>query len=134
LGPALASKFPEIKHTTRYNNTSFLFTANENKAIVQGAFVDSTFLDMFDFPLKEGDIRTALSHIDNIVITESFAKRMFGETNVVGKALKIDSTDYAIVTGVLKDLPKNTRFQFNYLLPWTYLQKIGASDENWGNN
>src|SRR5690606_30111990 len=60
LGPALASKFPEIKHTTRYNNTSFLFTANENKAIVQGAFVDSTFLDMFDFPLKEGDIRTAL--------------------------------------------------------------------------
>jgi hypothetical protein len=52
----------------------------------------------------------------------------------MGKIVKIDSVDNLTVTGVMKDLPNNTDFQFDYLLPWSYMSKIGWNDSNWQNN
>jgi ABC-type antimicrobial peptide transport system permease subunit len=59
---------------------------------------------------------------------------LFGNENAMGKIIKIDSTDYFTVSGVLKSLPNNTSFDFEYLLPWAYMKKIGQDDEYWGNN
>jgi putative ABC transport system permease protein len=52
----------------------------------------------------------------------------------MGKVLKLDNKDNFQVTGLLKDLPNNTRFKFEYLLPWSYLRYVGEDDANWGNN
>ncbi len=52
----------------------------------------------------------------------------------MGKMVRIDSTDNFTVTGVMKDLPNNTSFDFEYLLPWSYMKKIGWNDSYWGNN
>lgn len=134
LGPALVSDYPEVEQVARYSGTGFLFSVNETQANAGGAFVDSTFLTLFDFPLVAGNPMTALSHANDIIITEAFAMRLFGKTDVLGQQVRIDSADYAMVSGVLKNLPTNTRFRFDFLLPWTYMERLGRSDDGWGNN
>jgi ABC-type antimicrobial peptide transport system, permease component len=134
LGPTLVADYPEVAQATRYSRTGFLFTVEETQANAGGAFVDSTFLSLFDFPLVAGNPKIALSHANGIVLTESLAMRLFGKTDVLGQQVRIDSADYAMVSGVLKNLPTNTRFRFDYLLPWTYMERLGRSDDLWGNN
>jgi len=99
-----------------------------------GTVVDPDFLHMFSFPLLEGNIETVLEDVNAVVITESFAKRLFGNESAVGQIVKIDNTDSFTVTGVLKDLPDNTGFNFEFLVPWAYIHQKGWDDIHWGNN
>jgi ABC-type antimicrobial peptide transport system permease subunit len=70
----------------------------------------------------------------SIVLTETLAKKLFANEDAMGKVIKIDNKENFIVTGILKDLPPNTRFEFEYLVPWAYKRSVGDDDENWGNN
>ena len=88
---------------------------------------------MFSFPFKEGNPKTALDNVYSIVITEKMAKKMFGSEDPMNKQIKIDSNNFT-VTGILKDLPTNTRFTFEYLLPWKIMKKLNLDDDFWGNN
>src|SRR5690606_10749779 len=136
LAPALKNEFPEIANTSRYSQFgSMLMTVGNKKLTASGAFVDSAFLRMFSFPLLAGDARRALVRPTDIVITEALATRLFGKEEALGKTIRIDTLDVATVSGVLKDLPGNTRFRgVEYFMPWTYMEKLGASDDYWGNN
>ena len=135
LAPALKQEFPEVEDAARMmDGLNFLFTINDTKLNVNGSFTDSGFLHMFSFPLISGNPNTALSSVNQIVITEKLSKKLFGKENAMGKVIKIDSTDLFTVSGVLKDLPNNTQFTFEYLLPWSYMKKICWDDNSWGNN
>ncbi|HEX4850713.1 MAG TPA: ABC transporter permease, partial [Puia sp.] len=101
---------------------------------MRGAFVDSGFLSMFSFPLLEGNSKNCLKNNYSIVITQQLAKKLFGIEEPLGKIIKIDSSDHFTVTGVLKDLPINTTFDFEYLIPWTYMTKLGWDDQEWEKN
>jgi ABC-type antimicrobial peptide transport system permease subunit len=68
------------------------------------------------------------------VITETLARKLFDGADAMGKMIKLDNKDNFMVTGILKDLPNNSLFKFEYLLPWSYLRENGNDDENWGNN
>ena len=74
----------------------------------------------------------ALNSPRSIVITESFAKKLFKNEEALGKIIKVDSNAYFRVTGVLKDLPINTEFNFEYLLPWSYMKEIGWENSELG--
>lgn len=134
LAPTLKKDYPEVEDAVRYNNITFLVTAGEKKMNTRGAFADSGFLKMFSFPLLKGNADKALAGIYPIVLTEKFAKALFGNEDAMGKIVRIDSANNCTVTGVLKDLPNNTQFKFDYLLPWSYMHKLGWDDESWGNN
>ncbi|MBS1620943.1 MAG: ABC transporter permease [Bacteroidetes bacterium] len=134
LATTLKNDYPEVEDAVRYNNVTFLLTQGEKHLNVQGAFADSGFLNVFDFPLKEGVSKQCLGSVYNIVLTEKLAKKFFGNENAIGKTVRIDSVHNCTVTAVLKDLPPNTQFNFEYLLPWSYMDKIGWSDSSWGNN
>jgi putative ABC transport system permease protein len=138
LGPALQQGYPEVEGTARINNISrFLFTVNGKSFTgIEGAFTDPSFLQLFSFPLQEGSAPEQLKNVYSITITQKLATQLFGKENAIGKVIKIDSNDHFTVTGVLKDLPSNTRFGFDYLLPWAYLKKLGAgySNESWLSN
>ena len=92
----------------------------------RGNFTDSGFLNMFSFPALEGNPNGALVSINDIVITESFAKKLFGKESALGKQIRIDSVNLVTVRAVLKDLPDNSQFQFEYLLPWGLSGKTGV--------
>ena len=134
MAPTLKSDYPEVEEAVRYRNVTFLVTVGEKKLNQRGSFADSNFLKVISLPLLKGDPQTALNSGHSIVLTQQFAKALFGNEDAMGKTVRIDSTHNCTVTGVLKDLPNNTRFEFAYILPWVYLEKIGWSDDSWGNN
>ncbi|WP_336517747.1 ABC transporter permease [Pollutibacter soli] len=135
LVPAMKQDFPEVENATRFAPvSSFLFTANEKKLNgVEGAFVDPSFLKMFSFPLEEG-VQDFAENVYSIVITESLAHRLFGSEHVINKSIQIDSTDHFKITGILKNLPSNSKFDFEYLLPFPYLKKLGWNNDSWLSN
>ncbi|HEY4061703.1 MAG TPA: ABC transporter permease [Puia sp.] len=135
LASALQRDLPEVEHTVRVNwSSNLLFSVGEKRLTVVGNMVDSVFLQVFTFPLLRGDARTVLNDNHAIVITESLAKTLFGRGEAMGQIIKIDNKDNFTVTGILKDLPEDSRFNFRYLLPWSYMRKRGEDDVNWGNN
>lgn len=134
LAPELKKNFPEVEEAVRFNNVTFLVTGNNKHLNVTGAFADSEFLSMFDFPPLQGNIAGALQASHDIVITHNLAKKLFGQESAIGKTIRIDSTDNFIVSAVLQDLPGNTQFSFEYLLPWNYRNQLEWNDDNWTNN
>ena len=135
LGPALKEGVPGIKQTARIGwNTLSLISYKEKAIRGSGTAADPAFLTMFTFPLLKGNTSTALSGINNIVITESFAKKVFGNEDPMGKTITYDNKEPFTVTGVLKDIPNNTSFQFEYLIPWAYAVKIHEDYPWWGSN
>lgn len=135
LAPLLEKDYPQVESAVRINWVSlFVLHAGSQQYQVPGYLTDSGFLSMFDFPLVKGDPKTALEQENSIVLTEKLARQLFGNTDVIGHTVRIDTADYFTVTGVLKDLPYNTTFNFNYLLPWSYMKKVGWEDSLWANN
>ncbi len=136
MAPTLKSDYPEVEDAVRVNTHSanYLFTVGDKKLIEKGYIVDSGFLNMFGFPMLYGNTSKALGGIYNIVLTEKLAKTLFGNENAMGKVIRIDSNDVFTVSGVMKDLPNTTSFQFDYLLPFSYLRTINQDDDVWDNN
>jgi len=135
LARTLEHDFPEVEKAVRVNwPSNLLFTVGEKRIMVQGNMVDSSFLDMFSFPMISGNPHTALNDMHSVIVTEKLSGKLFGNENPIGKLVKIDNKETFRVTGLIKDPPGNTRFQFEYLLPWSYLHHIGEDDQNWGNN
>jgi ABC-type antimicrobial peptide transport system permease subunit len=134
MSKTLKQDYSAVEQSCRTTSANFLFTLGDKHLNLEGNFTDPDFLTMFSFPLVAGNPKTALNTINAIVITQKLAKKLFGEQDAMGKVVRIDSVDHFTVTGVMKDLPNNTRFDFEYLMPWSYLKKTGGDDEYWGNN
>jgi len=135
MAKTLKQEYPGVEDVARTTSANFLFTVGDKHLNVPGYFTDPGFLTMFSFPLLKGNSKTALNTISSIVITEQLSKKLFGNENAIGKTVRIDSVDNFTVTAVMKALPNNTRFNFEYLIPWSYLIKTEHEDEkNWGNN
>ncbi len=133
LAGTLKQEYPEVEDAVRIGEAPFLFTVGNKHLNMAGYFTDPGFFNLFSFPLLEGNTK-ALNGRYNIVLTQKAAIKLFGNEDAMGKTVKIDSTDIFTVSGVLKDLPNNTGFDFEYLLPWSYMTKIGYDDHIWGNN
>ena len=135
LARTVEKDLPEVERAVRVNwPRQFLFSVGDKRLTVGGNMVDTGFLQMFSFPLLKGNAQTALNNGTSIVLTEKLAERIFGDEEAMGKVIKVDNKDYFTVTGILKDLPENTRFKFEYLLPWQYVIQRNEDDSVWGNN
>lgn len=118
LAPDLKARMPAVKNMVRLSFPSSNVFAYENKKFEEkkGFYADSTFLEVFSFPLIAGDKQSALNHPDAVLITEALAKKYFGNTDPIGKTLKKNDKDLVTVTGVLVDVPSNSHLQFDYIL------------------
>ena len=135
LAPTLKASYPQVEDVTRMNGTGpIVLSANGKQLEVRGAMVDSGFLNIFSYPLLRGTPDQVLNAPRSIVLTESFAKKLFADGDAMGKVIRVDSNSNFTVTGILKDLPNNTEFQFDYLLPWSYMKEIGWENSRWDYN
>ena len=125
LAPELKTTYPEVEDASRFRTVYFLVIKDQARYNLEGAFADSGFLSILDFPLLEGDARTALNGPRDIVLTQHVAKNLFGNEDPMGKTVLIDSNRQFRVTAVLKDLPPNTEFTFQYLIPWSHVDELG---------
>jgi ABC-type antimicrobial peptide transport system permease subunit len=132
LGPALKKEFPEVTAATRVAITYKLMQYGDQLLQAEGFYTDPAFLDMFTFPLTEGST-TALADPSAILLTEKMAHKLFGNENPMNKTIVIENKDPLTVKGILKDIPANSRFRFDYLLPWEYGKLAGLDNDRWNN-
>ncbi len=115
----LKANYPEVEHITRLDwGDNHSLVTGEKKISKQGHFADPDFLKMFSFPLVKGNADKVLKDPYSIVLNESLANTLFGKTDPIGKVIKIDNQYDVKVTGVLKDVPKNSSLQFDFLMPY----------------
>lgn len=131
MAKALKTDYPEVKNTARvYWSTDRLFDYGNRSVKAKGNDVDKPFLSMFSFPMLEGSPEHALDDMHDIVLTKELASRIFGTADPMGKIVKINNNEPYKVTGILQDLPGNTQFDFEYLVP--LVDNRYGDDNSWG--
>ena len=133
IGKEIKNAFPEVVDYTRFYRTEALVkygdkTFKETNIL----FAQSSFFNIFSFPLVVGKPDTALLAINHAVITEETARKYFGDENPIGKMITIDgATDFEI-TGIVKSIPGNSHFKFDILLSYENLIKNSRYwDNSW---
>ena len=114
VGPQLQRTFPAITAFTRTAKYGSIL-AVDDKLFNEPDFLfaDSAFFRIFTFPLIKGDPATALNAPYTMVITESTAKKYFGNNDPIGKTVKINNGRNYTITGIAKDAPENSQIRFN---------------------
>ena len=137
LGPALKAEIPEIIDATRVVWTRGLLFKYEDHTFFEdsGRAVDPSFLKMFTYPLVKGDKNTALDSPFSVVLSEDLAEKYFGENEPIGKVITLNNQYEFTVTGVLENIPHNTELQFDFLVPYEILKRMGQTqEEDFGSN
>ena len=132
MAPVLKNDVPEIDKVSRISwGEDYILAANNKSLKAHGNLVDPDFMPMFSYQLLQGDAKTDLKDPYSIVITERLAKSIFGNDHVIGKVIKVDNDENYKVTGVLKNLPNNTQFNFDYLMSYEHKSMKGYIDSDW---
>ena len=120
LADLMQQEYPEIQAFTRVQNAGqILFRIEDNNFYVDNMyFADSTMFKIFTHEFIQGDPATALVEPRSLVLTESTAKRLFGNRNPLNELVKTDQNTFT-VKGVIKDLPDNVHLTFNGLISYT---------------
>lgn len=137
LGPALENEIPGITRTVRMNwGDKILFTIGDKNLYQTGRYVDSGFLEMFSVDFIKGDSNSALSELNNIVLNESSAQKLFGSTDIIGETIRLDNNENYTVSGVVKDFPKNSNYNFDWLINFEKYKKQKGNEwlDTWNNN
>ena len=133
--PALKDQFPEVEEVARITEWDpLLLTVDDNSFYEEATFTEPGFFKMFSFEAIEGDPVQALADPESIVLTESVAKKLFGEESAMGKMVMLGKETNLEVNAIIKDLPENTDFPFTVFCSFKKLDQMGWVDDFWGNN
>ena len=140
MASTLNAEFPEITKATHiYGFEKYSFNNGEKKIYLPKIFMaDSSFLQVFDFPLVHGDRATALTEPTSLLLTEESAAKIFGKENPIGKTIVHYGGDTVTfkVTGILKNIPKNSHLQFDGIASFKNIEDpewINGWGGNWVN-
>ena len=135
LAEALAKDMPEVEEAVTTSPTYWLAeskvnTGNNPGIKAGGKFVGKDFLKLFSYPLIAGNAAQALDGKNNILISESLAKKLFHTTDVIGKEMawtnsEIKGDNHVLISGVFKDLSTNSSDHFDFLITLDVLNKDG---------
>lgn len=132
---AIEKDIPEVERAVRTDRASnLLFTVGDKKVMKSGILVDTGFFQLFTFPMIKGNPYTALNDLHAVILTEKTAKGLFGEEDAMGKIIKIDNRESFTVSGIIKDIPENSRFKADFLLPYSALKYRETVDYGWSDN
>lgn len=135
LGPAIKQEIPGIKHTVRTDwGTSLLFAVGDKTLYQDGFYADPEIIDLFSMEFVEGDRKTALDKPNNILLSVTGAEVLFGNQPAVGKTVRINDNEVYTVTGVTKDLPSNSNYQFKWIIPFKKYEIGKEWLTHWGSN
>ncbi len=140
LGPAIKSEIPGILNETDYASLPEAFKPflkyKENGFEESFALTDPHFFEVFNFKFIEGNPHTAFDEPNSIIMTERTAKKYFGNSDALGKSLELNFVGIKKiikVTGVIENIPHNTHFQRELILPLDFITQFGANWDEWYN-
>ncbi|KYG73083.1 ABC transporter permease [Roseivirga echinicomitans] len=140
VGPMAVEDFPEVEDFAMARHIGRFLFKNEDKAFNEDRvyFANPGWLNVFDWGMIQGDKASALNEVAKIVITESVAKKYFGDEDPMGKILTAVPGGAEIpmqVTGVIKDVPENAHLKFDILISYqTGVQYLEWDYNNWNGN
>ncbi len=130
LAPTLKERHPEVEEYTRYWQYPALVESNEVKDMDEKIhLVDPGFFRMFSFPLVSGNFDESLLTRSTIILTESAALKYFGDKNPIGKTLTLNKELELYVSGIIKDPPKNSIFDFTMLASILHVDEYRLNDD-----
>ncbi|MCW3109886.1 MAG: cell division protein FtsX [Segetibacter sp.] len=117
LGPVLAKEYSQIEKTVRIMDDGKILVKKGTETLLEpnSCFADSTLFDVFTLPMIAGDPKTALTQPNSLVIAENTARKYFNSIDVIGKTLLLNNTTNYKITGVIKDMPVQSHFHFNFI-------------------
>ncbi|MFK8007622.1 MAG: ABC transporter permease [Saprospiraceae bacterium] len=118
VGPALRSDFPEVEAIVRFRNYGSSLVKRGNQSFNESNIIycDSTLFDVFSLQMINGNSQEALVAPSSVIINESTARKYFPNDNPIGKLLNFDNKDDLMVTGVFKDMPDNSHFNYDFFI------------------
>ena len=118
IGLTMMKDYPQVENFVRFRwyGPSVVKKGEQNIKEERIIYADSTLFDVFTLPLISGNPHTALKDPNTVVITESTARKYFNTTDVIGKVLRFDNNTDFKVTGVMKDMPKNSHFLYDFFI------------------
>ena len=133
VGKEIKNAFPEVEDYTRFSRTESLVKYGDKTFKEKNIlYAQSSFFDLFSFPLIDRENRFRILAINHAVITEETARKYFGDENPIGKMITIDGASDFEVTGIVKSIPENSHFKFDILLSYENLIKNSRSwDNSW---
>jgi len=135
--PNIKDEFPEVEAFVRISNQGMLVRKGDIKFQEENAaFADSSFFQIFDIKLLQGDPKKVLNDQMSVVLSETAAKKYFGKSNPVGQTLLFTNDGIpATVKGVMKDMPENSQVRADILVSMSTLtiRFNPGLDTQWGN-
>jgi putative ABC transport system permease protein len=134
MGPTLKKDYPQVEQYVRFRSRGGLLLkkGNENVQEEKVIYADSTLFDVFTLPLLDGDPQTALLSPNSLVITETTARKYFNTTQAVGRTMLVNNRDNYKITGVIKDIPAQSHFNFDFFVSMSTLEESRRT--NWLSN
>ena len=132
-GKLIRDKVPGIEEVAILrNNFSEDATVGDDIIPIKGFWAESSLFRIFTFPMLEGNPSTALNDPYSIVLTETAARKLFGNQSALGKAIRFDTLTYK-VTGVMKDVPFFSHIQFEALVSLSTAGQLNRNNTNFYN-
>ncbi|MGD9346237.1 MAG: ABC transporter permease, partial [Candidatus Aminicenantes bacterium] len=119
LAPAMIEEFLEVKSATRFtrNRNVLLTYENQNYLEQEVFFAEPQVLQIFSLPLERGQPETALKDPYSIILSQRMAERIFGHENPMGKVIRYENSYDLKVTGILQNMPQNSHFVMELIIP-----------------
>ena len=131
VGQALYENFEEVENFTRFQKWSGVFSYGENKFREEEIYLaDTSFFEVFSFELLEGDLSTALLNPLEMVVSEKTARKYFGDQNPIGESLRFNGDVELKITGIFKDIPRNSHLKPDIVASWATLVQFRGADVN----
>lgn len=132
LAKAVITQVPGVEYAAAFAPTSWFppatLSVNNNNIRSSGQYADKDYFNIFSFKLLSGSAGKALDSKDDIAISATLAKKLFGSTdNVIGKPIKFKQDNTFFVSAVFEDMPANSSQQFDFVLSFDYLRET----QNW---
>ncbi len=132
VAPTLKKEFQEVEYAVRVKEVESPLVYENKSLVAKGLYADQDFLEVFTFPMKEGDRETVLNAPFSIVLSEKLAVRLFGDEDPIGKTVKSENQRVLTVTGIIKDIPGNTHLKFDYLISFLTMYSLRNDiDRSW---
>ena len=134
LAPALQAEFPEVAQAAHMRWPNNMLLKHDSTSLTEnGVFADAAIFSIFSFPIIQGDARQPLPGEKSMAISQSLARKFFGDKDPIGQVFQVEHQYDLVVTAVFADIPKKSSLAFDYVLPFDVWLKDNAWAKHWGN-
>ncbi len=134
LAKSLKEEYPEIEEACRLqlNQEANVSVGEKQFKNIGGLSTDPDFFNIFSFKILRAQSDSLLANMNEVIITKSLAKKLYGDEDPIGKSLTLNNNDEYLVTAVMEDVPSNSHIKFDLVINILSIDGLKQRAEDWG--